>query len=88
MVALISVLLGEEARRRVEGRADAVIPMRPDHGHLLLDDIGKQTNPAIPPSDGSRGWPSAASNALCVARIRGKDQHDDGFHRQDRRGHG
>ena len=45
MVALISVLLGEEARRREEGRADAVIPMRPDHGHLLLDDIGKQTNP-------------------------------------------
>ena len=45
MVELISVLLGEEARRREEGRADAVIPMRPDHGHLLLDDIGKQTNP-------------------------------------------
>ena len=45
MVALISALLGEEARRREEGRADALIPMRPDHGHLLLDDIGKQTNP-------------------------------------------
>ena len=45
MVALISVLLKEEARRLAEGRADHVIPMRPDHGHLLLDDIGKQTNP-------------------------------------------
>ncbi len=45
MVGLISVLLKEEARRRAEGRADHVIPMRPDHGHLLLDDIGKQTNP-------------------------------------------
>ena len=45
MVALISVLLREEARRRAEGRTDSIIPMRPDHGHLLLDDIGKQTNP-------------------------------------------
>lgn len=45
MVTLISVLLGEEERRRQEGRSDAVIPMRPDHGHLLLDDISKRTNP-------------------------------------------
>ena len=45
MVALISLLLQEEARRRAEGRADSLIPMRPDHGHLLLDDIGKPTNP-------------------------------------------
>ena len=45
MVALSAVLLQDEARRRAEGRADAVIPMRPDHGHLLLDDIGKTTNP-------------------------------------------
>ena len=45
MVELIAILLDEEARRRAEGRADAQIPMRPDHGHLLLDDITKVTNP-------------------------------------------
>ncbi|PDH61030.1 MAG: mannonate dehydratase [SAR116 cluster bacterium MED-G06] len=45
MVALIKLLMDEEARRRAEGRADHIIPMRPDHGHLLLDDIDKQTNP-------------------------------------------
>lgn len=48
MVALISVLLEEEARRRVEGRADAVFPFRPDHGHELLSDIGKGTAPGYP----------------------------------------
>ncbi|WP_075214235.1 mannonate dehydratase [Mongoliimonas terrestris] len=45
MVALIKVLMTEERRRAADGRADAVIPMRPDHGHLLADDIGKTTNP-------------------------------------------
>ena len=41
MVALVQALLDEEARRRNEGRGDWEIPMRPDHGHLLADDIGK-----------------------------------------------
>jgi len=45
MVAVVAALLAEEARRRDEGRADAAIPMRPDHGHLLVDDIGKRVNP-------------------------------------------
>ena len=45
MLAVVAALLAEEARRRAEGRDDAEIPMRPDHGHLLLDDIGKTTNP-------------------------------------------
>lgn len=48
MVALIRVLLDEEARRRAEGRADAEIPFRPDHGHELLSDIGGGTHPGYP----------------------------------------
>lgn len=38
MVAIVAALLAEEAARRSTGRADAEIPMRPDHGHLLLGD--------------------------------------------------
>lgn len=45
MVALIGALLAEEARRRAEGRPDAEIPMRPDHGHLLGTDGERRSNP-------------------------------------------
>jgi mannonate dehydratase len=45
MVGVIRALLQEEARRRGAGREDHEIPMRPDHGHLLADDIEKKTNP-------------------------------------------
>lgn len=45
MVGIILGLVAEERRRQAEGRTDAEIPMRPDHGHLLIDDIGKKTNP-------------------------------------------
>ncbi|MGX9354663.1 mannonate dehydratase [Roseobacteraceae bacterium S113] len=48
MVAVIRALLGEEARRRAEGRADAQIPMRPDHGQMLLDDHRRTTAPGYP----------------------------------------
>ncbi|MEM1112924.1 MAG: mannonate dehydratase [Pseudomonadota bacterium] len=40
MVGLVSALLDEEDRRLAVGRSDR-IPMRPDHGHLMGDEIGK-----------------------------------------------
>ena len=46
--ALMRVYLDEEARRRDTGRADDVIPFRPDHGHELLSDIGRGTHPGYP----------------------------------------
>lgn len=48
MVALVSALLEEQERRRLSGDANWRIPMRPDHGHELLDDIGKPTHPGYP----------------------------------------
>jgi len=45
MVGVICALLREETRRRQENRVDHEIPMRPDHGHLLADDISRTVNP-------------------------------------------
>ncbi|WP_322889410.1 MULTISPECIES: mannonate dehydratase [unclassified Yoonia] len=48
MVALIRVLLDEEAHRRATGRPDHLIPFRPDHGHVLLSDFDRDLVPGYP----------------------------------------
>ena len=45
MVGVIGAVIREERRRESSGRADVAIPMRPDHGHQMLDDVGKKVNP-------------------------------------------
>lgn len=48
MVALIGVILDEENRRRAAGRTDWEIPMRPDHGQDILDDLNRAAQPGYP----------------------------------------
>lgn len=45
MFSVVKEVVLEEQRRKSEGRKDALIPMRPDHGHQMLDDLHKKTNP-------------------------------------------
>ena len=45
MVSVLEILLREERRRAAVGDDRPAIPFRPDHGHLLGDDILKETNP-------------------------------------------
>ncbi len=44
MYNVVNALLKEEHRRELSGLVDP-IPMRPDHGHQMIDDLHKQTNP-------------------------------------------
>ncbi|WP_299651436.1 mannonate dehydratase [uncultured Tateyamaria sp.] len=48
MVATIAALMDEEARRRIEGRTDHAIPMRPDHGQEILMDRTRDSLPGYP----------------------------------------
>jgi mannonate dehydratase len=48
MVALIAAVVAEERKRKAAGRADDQIPMRPDHGQDILDDLGRRSQPGYP----------------------------------------
>jgi len=45
MYAIMKSILAEQKRRSDSGRTDIAIPMRPDHGHKLLDDFNYDTFP-------------------------------------------
>ncbi|GAL62065.1 mannonate dehydratase [Algibacter lectus] len=45
MYSVMKAVVLEERRRIAAGMKDALIPVRPDHGHQMLDDLHKKTNP-------------------------------------------
>ncbi|WP_338359416.1 mannonate dehydratase [Yeosuana marina] len=44
MFSVVKEVVIEERRRKAAGMKDAMIPVRPDHGHQMLDDLHKKTN--------------------------------------------
>ncbi len=45
MYGVMKALITEQRKRQAAGREDLRMPMRPDHGHQMLDDLHKKTNP-------------------------------------------
>tara|TARA_A100001011_G_scaffold394132_1_gene485791 strand:+ start:3184 stop:4371 length:1188 start_codon:yes stop_codon:yes gene_type:complete len=45
MFGVMKALIVEQILRQKNGRKDMRMPFRPDHGHKMLDDLSKKTNP-------------------------------------------
>lgn len=45
MYEVMKNIIAEQQKRRSAGREDVAIPMRPDHGHKILDDFKRNTYP-------------------------------------------
>jgi mannonate dehydratase len=58
----------EKARRRAEGRQDASIPFRPDHGQEILDDFTRPAQPGYPAIGRLRGLDELRGVMAALAR--------------------
>ncbi|WP_332685638.1 mannonate dehydratase [Bosea sp. (in: a-proteobacteria)] len=71
MVALVDALMAEQTRRKAAGWQHWRIPMRPDHGHELLDDIGKGSFPGYPAVGRLRGLAELRGVMTALASVKG-----------------
>ncbi len=71
MVAVVAALLKEQQRRRDVGETPWQIPFRPDHGHELLDDVGRKTHPGYPVIGRLRGLAEIRGVMAALAQSRG-----------------
>ncbi|MFK8253864.1 mannonate dehydratase [Ancylobacter terrae] len=71
MVGVVRAMLREQHRRREAGIADWRIPFRPDHGHELLDDVGKPTHPGYPAIGRLRGLAEIRGVMIALAQTDG-----------------
>jgi mannonate dehydratase len=70
MVAVVTALLEEQNCRKEAGDPKWRIPMRPDHGHELLDDVGKKTHPGYPAIGRLKGLAELRGVMITVSKLK------------------
>lgn len=70
MVSVVEALLSEQGRRRDGGDPNWRMPFRPDHGHELLDDVGKKSFPGYSAIGRLKGLAEIRGVMTAVARLR------------------
>ena len=71
MVDLVTALLEEQGRRKASGAEDWRIPMRPDHGHELMDDVGRGSHPGYTAVGRLKGLAELRGIMYAVSSIKG-----------------
>jgi mannonate dehydratase len=70
MVSVVEMLLQEQARRRERGDERWRLPFRPDHGHELLDDVGKGSFPGYSAVGRLKGLAEIRGVMSAISRLR------------------